>query len=114
MRIVTDSRPMEAPADPDKDTIFQLYKLVATPEELATMDALYRRGGFGYGEVKKALADSADRYFAEARQRRAELEQDPDRVSQILREGAAKARVTATTVLNRVKAACGLNSIGQG
>lgn len=111
MRITTDSRPMEEPANPENDTLFMLYKLVATSEELAAMDALYRRGGFGYGEVKKALADASDRYFAEARTRRAELEANPELVKQVLSEGAAKARQTATTVLNRVKAACGVQAI---
>jgi tryptophanyl-tRNA synthetase len=110
MRITTDSRPMEQPADPDQDNLFQLYRLVATAEELASMDALYRRGGFGYGEVKKALADAADRYFETARLRRAELENDQALVTQVLKDGAAKARATATTVLNRVKQACGLST----
>lgn len=111
MRITTDSRPMEEPANPENDTLFLLYKLVATSEEIAAMDALYRRGGFGYGEVKKSLADAADRYFAEARARRAELEANPGRVKEILVAGAAQARQTATTVLNRVKAACGVQAI---
>ncbi|MCC6507483.1 MAG: tryptophan--tRNA ligase [Pirellulaceae bacterium] len=110
MRITTDSRPMEEPADPDKDNLFQLYRLVATTEELAAMDALYRRGGFGDGEVKKALADAAERYFESARQRRAELENNPAHVTEVLLAGAAKARATATTVLNRVKQACGLRT----
>lgn len=111
MRITTDSRAMEEPANPENDTLFMLYKLVATAEEVAAMDALYRRGGFGYGEVKKALADAADRYFADARARRAELEANPAQVKEVLATGAAKARQTATTVLNRVKAACGVQAI---
>lgn len=111
MRITTDSRAMEEPANPENDTLFMLYKLVATAEEVAAMDALYRRGGFGYGEVKKALADAADRYFADARARRAELEANPAQVKEVLAAGAAKARQTATTVLNRVKAACGVQAI---
>ncbi len=108
MRITTDSRPMEQPADPTNDNLMHLYRLVATPEEVQAMEELYRRGGFGYGEVKKALADAADRYFEAARQRRVELENNPDQVWDILRAGATKARVTATQVLNRVKAACGI------
>lgn len=111
MRITTDSRPMEQPADPANDNLFQLYQLVATPEEVAAMDALYRRGGFGYGEVKKALADAADRYFAAARERRAELENHPERVSQVLQDGAIKARATAAKVLERVKKACGIRPL---
>ena len=111
MRITTDSRPLEQPADPSQDNLFQLYRLLATEAEVQAMDALYRRGGFGYGEVKKALADAADRYFAEARQRRAELEADPQRVSEVLKAGAVKARATAGQVLDRVKNACGIRSL---
>lgn len=111
MRITTDSRPMEQPADPSRDNLFQLYQLLATADEIQAMDALYRRGGFGYGEVKKALADVADRYFAEARARRVQLENDPDHVSEVLRQGAVKARATASQVLDRVRNACGIRSL---
>jgi tryptophanyl-tRNA synthetase len=108
MRITTDSRPMEEPKDPLGDHLFGLYSLVATPEECEAMAAIYRRGGFGYGEVKKALADAAERFFGAARARRAELEKDPDRVRAILTDGAAKARAKAGAVLARAKKACGL------
>ncbi len=108
MRITTDSRPMEEPKDPLGDHLFQLYSLVATTNERETMAALYRRGGFGYGEVKKALADAAERYFSEARTRRAELAAQPDRIRHILADGAARARQQAGQVLSRAKQACGL------
>ncbi len=68
MRIVTDSRPMDQPKEPAGDVLYDLYSLVATDAEREAMAALYRRGGFGYGEVKKALADAAERYFAPARE----------------------------------------------
>ncbi len=69
---------------------------------------MYRRGGFGYGEVKKALADAAEAYFAEARDRRAELEANPQQVIQILGDGAAIARKKSAEVLLRAQQACGL------
>ena len=69
---------------------------------------MYRRGGFGYGEVKKALADAAIDYFAEARERRRELESDPARVREILGDGAATARKKAGEVLLRAQKACGV------
>jgi tryptophanyl-tRNA synthetase len=72
------------------------------------MAATYRRGGFGYGEVKKALAEVAVDYFAEARERRKELEAHPNRVREILGDGAAKARRKAAEVLLRAQQACGL------
>ncbi len=110
MRIKTDSRPMEAPKDPTGDHLFELFTLVATADELTAMEALYRRGGFGYGEVKKALAEAAERFFAEPRARRAELAASPEKVREILAEGAARARRQASAVLSRAKSACGLTA----
>lgn len=109
MRIATDSRPLEAPKDPQTDHLFQLYQLFASESEVQAMADLYLRGGFGYGEVKKALADAAENYFAPARQRRAELEANPQLVRDILAEGAAKARRKAGEVLRRAQDACGIN-----
>jgi len=108
MRITTDSRAMEDPKPPETDHLFQLYSLVATGEEREAMAALYRRGGFGYGEVKKALAEAAGRFFAEPRARRQEFAAHPERITQILGDGAARARAKASQVLARAKRACGL------
>jgi tryptophanyl-tRNA synthetase len=108
MRITTDSRPMEQPKEPESDHLFQLYSLVAGDAEREEMAALYRRGGFGYGEVKKALADAAERYFAEARARREEFAGQPNRVAEILADGASRARKKAGEVLLRAQRACGV------
>src|SRR5437879_7753222 len=37
MSIVTDSTPVEAPKDPERSTIVQLYSLFATKEEMANI-----------------------------------------------------------------------------
>jgi tryptophanyl-tRNA synthetase len=107
MRIVTDSRPMAEPKAPETDHLFQLYSLFAGVAEREAMAELYRRGGFGYGEVKKALADLAADYFAPARERRKEFEAHPDRIREILSDGAARARKKAAQVLARAQEACG-------
>jgi tryptophanyl-tRNA synthetase len=108
MRIVTDSRPMEEPKDPESDHLYQLFTLFAGDQQREEMAATYRRGGFGYGQVKKALADLAVDCFAEARRRRQELEADPDKVRRILAEGADRARKKAAEVLLRAQRACGV------
>lgn len=108
MRIVTDSRPMEEPKEPVADHLYQLYSLFASEADREAMAAMYRRGGFGYGEVKKALADVSEQYFAEARQRRKDLESQPKRVREILGDGAAAARKKASEVLGRAQRACGV------
>lgn len=111
MRIATDSRPLDQSKEPESDTLFQLLKLVATSDELAEVADIYRRGGFGYGDIKKRLADAAEKYFASARAKRTELESNPDMVRQVLNDGAARARATARSVLDRVENACGAKGL---
>ena len=108
MRIVTDSRPMEEPKIPETDHLFQLYSLFASDAERDAMAARYRAGGFGYGDVKKALANAAEGYFVEARARRQELAAHPERVREILGDGAQRARARAQQTLRRAQEACGV------
>ena len=108
MRISTDSRPMEDAKDPETDHLFQLYRLFASEEQIGEVRAIYWKGGFGYGDIKKRLADAAEIYLEPARKRRLDLENNPARVQEILSQGAAKAREAASNVLQRVQKACGL------
>jgi tryptophanyl-tRNA synthetase len=60
MRIVTDSTPVEAPKDPEKDNVFALYSLFASEEERGALAGRYRAGGTGYGEAKKMLVEKIE------------------------------------------------------
>jgi len=108
MRIKTDSRPMEEPKEPETDHLYQLFSLFADDAAREEMAAMYRRGGFGYGEVKKALAELAVNHFAEARERRKELEVNPAQIHEILSDGATRARRKAAEVLRRAQENCGV------
>lgn len=108
MGIVTDSTPVEDPKDPENNTIFQLYSLLATPEQAAEMAASYRRGGVGYGEYKKQLLAAYLEYFGAAREKRAALEQDLGTVEDVLAQGAQRARAVARETLEAVRAAVGV------
>lgn len=107
MGIVTDSTPVEAPKDPASNTIFQLYSLFATPEQKTEMEQSFRAGGTGYGEYKKQLLAAFLEYFGKQRERRAELEKDPQYVEDVLAEGAKKAREVACETIDRVRTAVG-------
>jgi tryptophanyl-tRNA synthetase len=108
MSIVTDSRPLEEPKNPEGDHLFELYSLFASAEQEKSLAETYRRGGFGYGSVKKELVVLAETYFAEARAKREELAAQPAKIREILAEGAEKARKKASEVLSRTQQACGL------
>jgi tryptophanyl-tRNA synthetase len=108
MSIKTDSTPLEDPKDPDSCTAFAIYRLFASPEEVAEMRENYARGGYGYGHAKVALLEQIETYFAEARERRVELQNNPDLVHDVLADGGVRARQAARRVLDRARAACGL------
>ncbi len=108
MRIVTDSTPVEAPKDPEKDSLFALSSLFADGDERKTLAARYRAGGLGYGEVKKMLIQKIDAHFAPARARRKELENHPSVVEAALRKGAERARTEAQETMRLVREAVGL------
>ena len=108
MSIVTDSTPMEAPKNPDTCNVFKLFKLMATPEEQEELRQCYLAGGMGYGHAKQALYEKYEEYFREARERRKELAANPQKVEDILQDGASRARKVARATLDRVRAAVGL------
>jgi tryptophanyl-tRNA synthetase len=108
MKITTDSTPVEDPKPTEGSTILSLYKLFASPADYATMVADHERGGVGYGDFKKRLADAYWDYFAPMRARRTEILADPGWVDEVLAAGALRAREEAAKVLERVRQAVGL------
>jgi tryptophanyl-tRNA synthetase len=108
MSIVTDSLPVEAPKDPGKSTIFHLYSLFASNNEIEEMRERFRRGGTGYGEFKKQLFEKLWEYFAPMRQRHAEILADKTYIGNVLARGAERANKIADQVMTRVTKAVGL------
>ncbi len=111
MGIITDSKGVEDPKDPDTSVIYQLYKLIAKPEEAAGMEAGFRKGGMGYGDAKKFLLAKIEETFGGAvREKRKQLDAKPDEVEEVLIASARKARRTAAQTLELVYEATGIPS----
>jgi len=109
MGIVMDSRtPAEPKPDAGKNLALQLLKLVAPAEVAKDFENRLRAGGLGYGDLKKALFENYWNYFADARNKRAELAANLDHVNSVLVDGAKKARGLAQQVLKRARKNCGL------
>jgi tryptophanyl-tRNA synthetase len=108
MKIVSDSKGLEEPKDPATCNIFALYKLFASPEQRAEMDANYRAGNYGYGHAKKALLSIFEEQFAPFRAKRDELKANPEYVESVLRKGAERARAAASVTLDKARKAVGL------
>src|SRR5204862_5672853 len=108
MSIVTDSTPVEAPKEPSKSTIFQLYSLFASKDEIASMRERFKKGGTGYGDFKKELFEKLWEYFSPMRTRREEILRDKSYIDNVLARGAKRANGIANQVMERVRAAIGL------
>jgi tryptophanyl-tRNA synthetase len=108
MSIKTDSTPVEDPKDPDGCSVFALLRLFTDPAETAEWTDRYRRGGMGYGEAKKRVAELFEEQLGPARLRRAELEKDHGYVEDVLTAGGRRAREVAQGVMEDVRQACGI------
>jgi tryptophanyl-tRNA synthetase len=108
MKITTDSTPVEDPKPTENSTILALFKLFASEADYQSMVADHEKGGCGYGDFKKRLAEAYWDFFAPMRARRAEILADPGYVDRVLADGAARAREESAKVLNRVRRAVGL------
>ena len=110
MAIVSDSKGLEESKNPDTCTIYALYKLLASENEINAMRANYINGGYGYGHAKLALYELILVKFAKEREIYFELMANPAKIDHILAIGAEKARVVAQGVLNRVRFKLGYNA----
>jgi tryptophanyl-tRNA synthetase len=108
MRIETDSASLEDPKPVENSILLALYRLFADEGEVQRMIDDHLRGGVGYGDFKKRLADAYWDYFAPMRARREEILADPGYVDEVLARGAERAREEAGKVLARVRRAVGL------
>ncbi len=107
-KIVTDATPLEDPKPTEGSIILAIYKLFATPEQYDEMVAAHQRGGVGYGQFKKDVFEAYWEYFRTAREKREWIVANPDYVSQVLKDGATRAREEAAATMTRLREAVGL------
>ena len=107
MGIKTDSTPMEDPKDPDTDTIYALYKILANQEQIAEMRSNYLNGNYGYGHAKQALYEVVLERFGAAREKFDYYMAHVEEIDHALEIGATKAKKVADSVLQRVRGKVG-------
>ena len=103
MGIQTDSIPMEDAKDPDSCNVFTLFKLIASPNEIASMKANYEGGNYGYGHAKQALFELLIEKFSKERETYNYYMENLSEVDKALEIGAKKASFVANDVLARVR-----------
>lgn len=107
-KIVTDSKGVDEPKDPDNCNLFAVYTYFATEEEKKAKSEQYKAGGLGYGDLKKELIEKIDAKFGEGREKYESLMANQEQIDWILEEGAEKARSIAGPLLQKVRHAIGI------
>lgn len=110
MAIITSSTPIDQPKDTESCNVFNLYRLMASQEDIHKMRLNYATPGYGYGQAKQALFDLIMIRFLKERQLYDSLMSNTDKLDEILLEGAAKARIIAQSVLKRVRGKIGFRA----
>ena len=108
MGIVTDSKGVEESKDPETNNVFNICKHFMTKQEAAAFADRFRKGGMGYGDAKKVLLEKILEKFRPFKEKRKQLEGNPEKVEQILEDGAMKVRRTTLKTLEKVREATGL------
>jgi tryptophanyl-tRNA synthetase len=101
--IITDSTPLEEPKNPDKDNVFAIYKLIASPEQTAELRKKYLAGNYGYGHAKQELYDLIVQKFSKEREAFNFYFSNPTELDKKLKQGEDRARVIAHATLKRVR-----------
>jgi len=107
MGIVTDSKGMNDPKDPDNSPIFQIHALFLSAAEKKALHDEYKNG-LPYGDAKKKLLASITEQGARRRAKRGELAKNPKKLTGNAAEGAKKAKAIADVTLGKVYSAVGL------
>lgn len=104
MSIKTDSQDINAPKNPEDIILYQVARGFCKPELVKEIEEGLRKGGMGYGTIKKMLAEAIATELAPIHEKYVDYMAHYDKVEEMLQEGAKKARALARPVLDNFKA----------
>lgn len=111
MKAKTDSGPTEMNSEMPEyiQNVFQLLNLVSSEETIAAFTKNYNECNIRYGDLKKQLAEDMIAFIAPIRERAEALQNDPAQIQKILKEGAEKARASASQTIAAARKAIGIS-----
>lgn len=110
MTMVTDPQRVRRtdPGNPDICNVFTMHKIFSSAADVEMINVECRRAGIGCVDCKKMLGRDLNLHLEPFRARRAELDREPDKVWDVLHDGACRARTIAEETMQAVRAAIGL------
>jgi tryptophanyl-tRNA synthetase len=105
MRAVTDAGPTEMhQVKPDViQNLFKLMEVVSAPDVVSHFDTAYSNCSIRYGDLKKQLAEDIIHFTNPIRTRIEEISKDTAYLSLVAKNGAEKARESASKTLKEVR-----------
>jgi len=107
-QVVTDSKSVEEPKDPDSCNLFAIFRLFADESDIDSTREKYLKGGMGYGEMKKEIFELINAFVSRGRERYEDLMRNTGEIDRILENGAQKARAIAKPLLKELRKAVGI------
>lgn len=113
MRAVTDSGPSQANQEKPEviQNLFDLMKVVSSPDTYTHFDELYNNCQIRYGDFKKQLAEDMILATALIRERIQEIESDTAYLKKVAQLGTEKARASAAKTIKEVREIIGFRSL---
>lgn len=90
--------------------VLAFVELFQGKERVAEYKKMYVEQGIRYGDLKKELSEAIYEELKPHQEKRKELENNPEYVDKVIKEGAEKARAVARETLKEVKEKMGLGS----
>ena len=103
MSIITDSKTVDEPKNPEQCNLFKIYSVLGDQNQIDTLHEKYISGGIGYGDTKQALFELILEKFKLERVKFNYYSEHPEEVEIALAKGANKASKIADEVLLRVR-----------
>jgi tryptophanyl-tRNA synthetase len=110
MQMITDParKRKSDPGDPDVCNVYTFHTIYSDRQIVDRVNTECRKAEIGCVECKKLMAEGLIEGLAPIREKRHYYEQRPDEVEEIIVSGSDKARETAVTTMEEVRAAIGI------
>ena len=109
-QMVTDPQRLrrDDPGNPDICNVFTMHKIFSSDDEIEMINTECRKAGIGCVDCKKIFAKNLNEDLAPFRVERSKWDSDPNKVWDVLHDGADRARKIAKETIAEVKEAIGL------
>lgn len=109
LKIKTGSEPLEAPKEAGPSSVYQLFKLLVSPERAEQMvQQLAGDPKYGWGHAKQDLYEAIEAELGGKRELYTRLRNDGAYLDEVLRKGSEQAREVAVKTMDRVRRAIGV------